>query len=67
VSDLTYVRTAEGFLFLSLITDRYSRKIVGHQTEETLATKETVKALAQALRELPEGIHPIHHSDRGSQ
>ena len=31
------------------------------------ATKETAKALAQALRELPAGVHPIHHSDRGSQ
>lgn len=67
VADLTYVRTSEGFLFLSLITDRYSRKIVGHQTGETLATKETAKALAQALRELPAGVHPIHHSDRGCQ
>jgi putative transposase len=67
VADLTYVRTGEGFLFLSLITDRYSRKIVGHQAGETLATKETAQALAQALRELPAGVHPIHHSDRGSQ
>ena len=67
VADLTYVRTAEGFLFLSLITDRYSRKIVGHQAGETLATKETSKALAQALRELPTGVYPIHHSDRGCQ
>ena len=67
VADLTYVRTSEGFLFLSLITDRYSRKIVGHQAGETLATKETAKALAQALRELPAGVHPIHHSDRGCQ
>jgi putative transposase len=67
MADLTYVRTAEGFLFLSLITDRYSRKIVGHQAGETLETKETAKALEQALRELPTGIHPIHHSDRGCQ
>ena len=67
VADLTYVRTAEGFLFLSLITDRYSRKIVGHQAGETLATQETAKALAQALRELPMGVYPIHHSDRGCQ
>jgi len=67
VADLTYVRTDEGFLFLSLITDRYSRKIVGHQAGETLATKETAQALAQALRELPTGVHPIHHSDRGCQ
>jgi putative transposase len=67
VADLTYVRTGEGFLFLSLITDRYSRKIVGHQAGETLATKETAKALERALRELPAGVKPIHHSDRGCQ
>ena len=66
-SDLTYVRTDEGFLFLSLITDRYSRKIVGHQAGETLETRETSKALDQALRDLPAGVYPIHHSDRGCQ
>ena len=67
VADLTYVRTQEGFLFLSLITDRYSRKIVGHQAGETLETRETAKALDQALQELPKGVYPIHHSDRGRQ
>ena len=67
VADLTYVRTEEGFLFLSLITDRYSRKIVGHQTGETLETRETSKALDQALGDLPAGVYPIHHSDRGCQ
>jgi putative transposase len=67
VADLTYVRTEEGFLFLSLITDRYSRKIVGQQAGETLATRETAKALDQALQGLPKGVYPIHHSDRGCQ
>jgi len=67
VADLTYVRTDEGFLFLSLITDRYSRKIVGHQAGETLATRESAQALAQALEGLPAGAYPIHHSDRGCQ
>lgn len=67
VADITYVRTEEGFLFLSLLTDRYSRKIVGHQAGETLTTRETVKALDRALAELPRGVFPIHHSDRGCQ
>jgi putative transposase len=67
VADLTYVRTEEGFLFLSLITDRYSRKIVGQQAGETLETRETAKALDQALRGLPQEVYPIHHSDRGCQ
>lgn len=67
VADLTYVRTEEGFLFLSLITDRYSRKIVGHQAGETLASREASQALDQALQALPKGVYPIHHSDRGCQ
>jgi putative transposase len=67
VADLTYVRTEEGFLYLSLLTDRYSRKIVGHRSGETLETGETSQALHQALEDLPEGVYPIHHSDRGCQ
>ena len=67
VADLTYVGTDEGFLYLSLITDRYSRKIVGHRSGETLETRETSQALHQALAGLPKGVYPIHHSDRGCQ
>jgi putative transposase len=67
VSDLTYVRTREGFLFLSLITDRRSRKIVGYHAADTLCAGGSVRALEMALAELPAGARPIHHSDRGSQ
>jgi transposase InsO family protein len=67
VADLTYVRTDEGFLYFSLITDKYSRKIVGHHGEETLETKGSLKALEMALAKLPPGAKPIHHSDRGCQ
>jgi putative transposase len=67
VADLTYVRTDEGFLFLSLITDKCSRKIVGHTMEETLETFGPLGALNMALAELPAGAKPIHHSDRGCQ
>jgi transposase InsO family protein len=67
VSDLTYVRTDEGFLYVSLITDRWSRKIVGHAGEETLEAEGSIAALEMALRQLPEGARPIHHSDRGIQ
>ncbi len=67
VADLTYVRTDEGFLFLSLITDKCSRKIVGHTLAETLATSGPLEALEMALAELPAGAKPIHHSDRGCQ
>jgi putative transposase len=67
VADLTYVRTDEGFLYVSLITDRYSRKVVGCHADETLETKGTLKALEMALAQLPKGFNPIHHSDRGCQ
>jgi len=50
VSDITYVRTAEGYLFLSLITDRWSRKIVGHYCGDSLETQGCLQALDLALR-----------------
>jgi transposase InsO family protein len=67
VSDLTYLRTAESFLYLALVTDKYSRKIVGYHCGDTLAAVGCVRALAMALKDLPAGAHPIHHSDQGSQ
>ena len=67
VSDLTYVRTDEGFLYLSLVTDKYSRKIVGYHCADTLETKRTMKALEMAIKGLMDGKKPIHHSDRGCQ
>ncbi len=67
VSDITYIRTIEGFLYLSLITDKYSRKIVGYNLGGTLETEESLKALAMALKTKPKGSHITHHSDRGCQ
>ncbi len=67
VSDLTYLRTREGFLYLSLVTDKYSRKIVGYHCGESLAAAGCVRALEMALAGLPAGEHPMHHSERGRQ
>jgi putative transposase len=67
VSDLTYIRTDEGFLYAALITDAYSRKIVGGHIGDTLEAEGCLAALEQALTALPAGKHPIHHSDRGCQ
>ena len=67
VSDLTYIRTDEGFLYAALITDAYSRKIVGADIGDSLEAEGCLRALDQALSELPSGPHPIHHSDRGCQ
>ena len=68
VSDITYIETAEGFVYLNLVTDAHSRKIVGWAIGATLEAIYTLEALTMALRQLPrktEGL--IHHSDRGVQ
>jgi putative transposase len=67
VSDLTYIRTDEGFLYAALITDAYSRKIVGAHIGDSLEAEGCLAALEQALKTLPAGKKPIHHSDRGCQ
>ena len=67
VSDITYVRSDEGFVYLSLITDKYSRKVVGYHAGESLETEGCLKALERALKDKPKNTHPIHHSDRGCQ
>ena len=68
VSDITYLRIGSGFAYLSLITDAFSRKIVGYHVAQSLHAINTYKALQMALDNEPnlqKGI--IHHSDRGTQ
>lgn len=67
VADITYIRTRQAFVYLGLITDQWSRKIVGCHLGPTLETKHVLKALAMALKSLKPGQRPIHHSDRGCQ
>jgi len=68
VSDITYWKLEEIFFYVSLITDAYSRKIVGYHLSATLHAEETVKALKMALKDLKDGFERlIHHSDRGVQ
>lgn len=68
VSDITYLRTSNDFVYLSLITDAYSRKIVGYHLSDNLKAIGCIKALRGALstRKYPERTL-IHHSDRGTQ
>lgn len=66
-SDVTYIRTEEGFVFASLITDMYSRKVVGFHVGDTLESIGCQLALKAALAELPVDSFPVHHSDRGCQ
>jgi transposase InsO family protein len=68
VSDLTYIQLTNGFNYLSLITDAYSRKIVGWSLQKNMHTKGPIEALEMALKELKGKEHNlIHHSDRGTQ
>lgn len=67
VADITYVRTQDAFMYLGLITDKWSRKIVGFHLDETLAAAGPLKALGMALKGLTRRERPIHHSDRGCQ
>jgi putative transposase len=69
VSDITYIRTLQGFSYLSLLTDAYSRKIVGHALYETLEAEGPLKALRMAIGERKKNTPfvLIHHSDRGIQ
>ncbi len=68
VSDITYIEIKGGYGYLNLITDGYSRKIIGWELGNTLEAKHSVKALKMAIRQVPKGIINIfHHSDRGVQ
>ncbi|MEQ9587328.1 MAG: IS3 family transposase [Parvibaculaceae bacterium] len=67
VSDITYVETDQGVHYLSLVTDAFSRKIMGYVLSHEIKASDVVKALKQAVRNRIT-THPlIHHSDRGLQ
>ena len=67
VADITYIRLRESFVYLAVILDAWSRRVVGWELGETLEAELATAALRRALagRSLPEGA--IHHSDRGVQ
>lgn len=67
VSDITYIRTVKGFCYLALITDMYSRKIVGYNLSDSLELAGCVRALQKALQQPGKRSSLIHHSDRGIQ
>jgi putative transposase len=67
VSDITYIRTVKGFCYLALITDVYSRKIVGYDISDSLELSGCLRALKRALKTVRPAVGLIHHSDRGAQ
>lgn len=67
VADITYLATAGAFVYLSLVTDVWSRKIVGYHVHDSLQTEQVSEALKMALRGRTTRQPLIHHSDRGIQ
>ncbi|XXE97750.1 IS3 family transposase [Pseudomonas sp. D3-10] len=67
VADITYLPTQEGVAYLSLVTDAFSRKIVGYHVHESLHTKSVAQALRRAVKYRRTEQPLVHHSDRGSQ
>jgi putative transposase len=67
VTDITYLLTAQGWLYLAAVMDLYSRKIVGWATSHSLETPLVKAALQQALVDRRPAAGLLHHSDRGSQ
>jgi transposase InsO family protein len=67
VSDITYLATREGWLYLAIVVDLYARRVVGWSMQPTLERTVVLAALADAIgrRQPPAGV--LHHSDRGSQ
>jgi putative transposase len=67
VSDITYIRTAEGFCYLAIVADAYTKKIMGKFISRDMQTTIVLKALVEALRNKQYRRSLIHHSDHGSQ
>jgi putative transposase len=67
VADITYIRLHREFVYLAVILDAYSRKVVGWELDRTLAARLPIAALEKAIaeRQPPPGL--VHHSDRGVQ
>lgn len=67
VSDITYIRTALGHNYLSLVTDAYSKRIMGYELLENLSVEGPVNAMKMALKNRKYNHQLMHHSDRGLQ
>jgi putative transposase len=68
VTDITYLATAEGWVYLAVVLDLFSRKVVGWALSNSLATELVSEALRQAVEaRQPQGRDLLHHSDRGCQ
>ena len=67
VADITYIRLQREFVYLAVILDGFSRKVVGWELDRTLAVRLPLRALEQAIAGRKPGLGVVHHSDRGLQ
>ena len=67
LTDITYVRTSQGWLYLAAVLDMYSRKIVGWAMDRTMSRQLCINALEMAITNRKPAQGLVHHSDRGSQ
>lgn len=67
VTDITYIQTNEGWLYLATVMDLYSRKIVGWAMDKTMTKELVLSALKMAYKHQKPGKGVVHHSDRGVQ
>jgi transposase InsO family protein len=67
VSDITYVKSREGTHYLSLLTDAFSRKIMGYHLSDDMRAGNVVKAIRMAIKNRITSGELVHHSDRGLQ
>ena len=67
VADITYLQTVDGFVYLALVTDLFSRKIVGFDVSDSLSVDGALRACKMAIQPVTQSDALIHHSDRGVQ
>lgn len=67
VADITYIPLRSGHAYLFLLTDAFSRMVVGHYLSKELSHKGAIRALKAALKHVPDPKGVVHHSDRGVQ
>jgi transposase InsO family protein len=67
VSDLTYIRVNEKFMYLTLVSDYRSRKIIGYNLSDDMTVRSSIESLKMAIGNLKRNSGVIHHSDRGIQ
>ena len=67
VADITYIRLEEEFVYLAVVLDAYSRRVIGWALDRTIEDNLTLTALQMALEQRRPGLGLVHHSDRGAQ